>query len=92
LKYKCKKCNGTGINEEAVEDWFYEKFYNEKTKDDPNYFNNTFEVSYGLEFKNYMRENIPKIHFVEDDGVYCTDCKGTGKVDWVTNIIQGKED
>ena len=55
-EYKCRECNGTGIDVDLVL---------------PEY-----------------RDRIDDIEFVEDDGVFCFNCKGKGKVDFVTNVMK----
>ena len=38
---------------------------------------------------SYVEDRFRNMSIVEDDGIWCMTCKGTGEIDWVTNVMSG---
>jgi len=71
--YECRVCYGIGIDIEYVVDCVIELIIDRDQE---------------MPSREQLRERFRKVEFVEDDGIpECPICNGTGKVDFVTNVM-----
>jgi len=95
-EYKCKKCDGIGVRDDVFQDcvqtWITNRLIDEyghldmndegdheKAKD--------LQNQWWLDTERKVKHRFKLMYIVEEDGIRCDVCNGSGKVDWVTYIM-----